>query len=553
MKRDDIQLHGIIVTHPDSDHLSGIKRLLEKHGQNIRVCDIVLTEAFKWRSTHRTCTEFIRLINNMCYCPFPARGSFGELTPGLKCYFPTESGWLLRCTPNVRCIQPSEIFIKEKPKGIDTNETSILTTINESERKCDAVLTGDSRADLILPLVEGKEIGIFQVPHHGSSSNSRLKNRHKLTEYSTQHTYELSKIYDEVKEIFLFYCTFRAKCYLISAGGTQNYNHPHSPVLQGIILANAFQRQKCVILLTNSCGLHSEKLKELHNIVPKWTRYVKFFHLNDIFPNSIQRYTSLCIRNINTFNVEWTPEKYIHIIIEMIVSKNQDLVACRPLEKKRFTERSTVEINIQGTSITFSAHVICVPLPHNPRSGDRINCCYVIEESMRLGLGYRVDFSQVLFLQLDNDKWIRIRPLSRAQNYILFQYINNEWKQKQLYVRVRDSSPQSSPCNIPYRNINSLWPVCYICNNIIRLSTRTVFCCYRGCLSQAHILCAGFREYACPHHTCCLCKEDIILDFGTVSCNRWPQGCPYRAHAPCAGYTLRGASRVKRFSCPSCR
>ena len=109
------------------------------------------------------------------------------LRPGLNCHFPTETGCLFRCTPRgddlkVRCTQQSETF--PKPERVDANATSILTVINKTERKCDVVLTGDSNAKAILPLVEDKEIRIFQVPHHGSSYNYRLD--------STKHT-EISK------------------------------------------------------------------------------------------------------------------------------------------------------------------------------------------------------------------------------------------------------------------------------------------------------------------------------------------------------------------------
>ena len=114
-------------------------------------------------------------------------------------------------------------------------------------------------------------------------------------------------------------------------------------------------------------------------------------------------------------------------------------------------EQSTVEITVQGT-IKFSAHIICIPLPHNPRTGDKINCCYVIEESIAPG----AHFSQALYL-VDNDE--RIRSLSRARNYSLFQYINSEWQKNQLPATVKDISPQTSPCHIPYDSIKSLCPV----------------------------------------------------------------------------------------------
>ena len=452
-KEHGIQLHGIIVTHPDGDHVTGITKLLEKHSRTIlNDYDMVITEAFYWRA--KALTKFIEQIDSVCVEEDVVKETI-SLRAGLNCYFPKETGHLLRCKPKdeVRCIQSSEVFLKTKPKGINANETSILTTINcnESKRKCDAVLTGDSNAKEILPFVEGKEIGIFQVPHHGSSANSRLEDKYKLEEYSRQ--YDFPTIHDkEVKEIFLFYSTFRAQCYLISAGGTGNYDHPHSSVLQGIILANSLRSQECVILLTNSRGLDSEKVKQLHQLVPQWTRYVKIYHYDDVFFTE-QFHTSLrpekCIRDVRTNTVEWTPEEYINRTRIMLPVK-PTIGDCRPLKRNCFVEKSTVQITIQGI-LTFDAHIICVPLPHNPISGGSINCCYVIEESIAPG----VHFSQALFL-VDNDA--STQSLSRAKKYILFQYINNEWQKKELPATVQDSTPQTSPCQIPDDTIGFLWP-----------------------------------------------------------------------------------------------
>ncbi len=448
-----IQLHGIIVTHPDSDHLNGITNLLDKHRQ--KFCndyDVVITEAFYWRSKQVVCTRFLKLMDRL-YHKRDTSGAATCLTSGLKCYFPKESGCLLRCTARddrVRRIQPSETFVKEAPKQVDANETSTLTVINQTERKCDAVLTGDSTATEILPLVEGKEIGIFQVPHHGSSSNSRLKDKSKLLEYSGQ--CNLSIVHNnEIKEILLFYSTFRAQCYLISAGGTESYKHPHPIVMQGIILANSLRHHECVIVLTNSRGLNSEKLKQLHRLAPQWTQYVKIYHIDDVFVTERQ-HTSLrperCISDVRENTVEWTPKGYINWTKIMLPVKPL-IINSRPLERNRFTEKATVEITVQE-KLKFSAHIICIPLPHNPKSGDRTNCCYVIEESIVSG----VDLSKALFL-LDNDE--RIRSLSRAKNYVLFQYINNEWEKKQLSATLKDRSPQDSLCCIPYDSIDACW------------------------------------------------------------------------------------------------
>ena len=459
MKGNDIRLHGIIVTHPDGDHMNGIKKLLEKHGRNIfHKCDIVITKAFYWTSRDTPCEEFTKLIES-AYSAREYMYIEGEnlmcLTLGLNCHFPMETGCLFskRYVYDLKARHTQQLETFPKPKGVDANETSILTVINESKGKCDVVLTGDSTAKEILPLVGGKKIGIFQVPHHGSLHNSRLEKSHKVEEDSETKT-KLLKIHDkELQETFLFYNRFRARCYLISAGGTANYKHPHPPVIQGIILANSLRHQECVILLTNSHGLDSEKLGQLHQLVPGWTNYVKIYHYDDVFLSGQCHITlcpERCIGDVRTNTVEWTPKGYINRMKIMLPVK-PTMSDIRPLEKNRFTEQSTVEITVKGI-LKFNAHIICIPLPHSPRSGDSINCCYVIEESIASG----VDLSKALFL-LNGDTRL---PLSRAKNYILIQYINDEWQRKAVSATLEDISPQTPPseCGIPHTDINSLWP-----------------------------------------------------------------------------------------------
>ena len=394
MKGDDIKLHGIIVTHPDADHMDGIKKLLEKHGRNIldNCDDIVITKAFYWISRGKPCEEFIKLIDRA----YPIRYDVEVkicLRSGLNCHFPTETGCLFTYTPRedvleISRTQRSKIF--PKLERVDVNATSILTVFNESKGKCDVVLTGDSTAKEILPLVEGKEIRIFQVPHHGSSYNSRLEDSNKLKKISVH--YNLSTLDKTV----LFYDSFRARCYLISAGGTENYKHPHPQVMQGIILANALRCHECIILLTNSRGLDSEKLGQLHQIVPEWTQYVKIYHYDDVFFKEqchIAIRPELCISDVCVNTIEWTPEGYITWTKFMLPVK-PNIVNHRPQECNRFMEKSTVKITIQE-EINFNAHIICVPLPHNLRTGrDSINCCYVVEESIASG----IENSNALFL-----------------------------------------------------------------------------------------------------------------------------------------------------------
>ena len=556
MKGDGIQLHGIIVTHPDGDHLSGINILFEKYGPKIlNHCDVVITRAFFWRYyKDEMSKKFINLINTTS----ARRDDIKTqecMTAGLQCHFSTELGCVFRHTQQKdRYTGPLKRTFR-KPEGINANKASILTTVNLSKEECGAVFTGDLIAKHIMPLVRSKTIGIFQVPHHGDYWMSRLEISHNVQNCCQEVKKILEKCSEKVKETLLFYSSFRAKCYIISAGGTEP--HPHFSVLQGIILANSLQRQECVILLTNSHGLNLGKLKGLRRLDPEWTQYVKIYHYDDVFFTE-QCHMSLhperCISDVRTNAIEWTPEGYINNIRRKLKTVTQTMCNCRPLGKQCFAEKSVVQIIAKWKKgeLKFNAHIICAPLPHNPRSGDNINFCYVIEESIASG----AHFSQVLFLLT------RKQRLSRAKAYILFQYINNEWKIREFSATVQDCSPKT---HIPYNNIKlrhslTFSLVCCVCNEDIITLHDTVSCYRRGCLSCAHAECTGHTErgankgttFICPNHnTCCLCKTVIARVHGTVSCNQQHQGCLNQAHALCAGYRKKQASRITNFTCPS--
>ena len=489
MKGDSVQLHGIIVTHPDGDHLGGIKMLLEEYGQKLlNNCDIVITRAFFWRYyKDEMSKKFINLINKTT----SRREDIKVrkcITGGLQCHFPTELGCVYRNA------QQKGRYIKRsfpKPEGINANKASILTTLNTSEEKCDVVLTGDLIAEHIVPQVKNKTIGIFQVPHHGDFFMSRLNGRHYAQECSSEVKKMLNECQDEkVKETLLFYSTFRAQCYLISAGGT--FPHPHYSVLQGIILANSLRCEECVILFTNSRGLKLEKLKKLCRLAPQWTQYVKIHHYDDVFftkqsQNNTCLHPERCISDVRTNTVEWTPEGYVNALRVKLKTVTLKISNRRPLEKKCFMERSLVEITTKESELVFKAHIICVPLPHNPRSGDSINCCYVIEESIVSG----AHFSQALFL-LDKGKC----RLSRAKVYTLFQYTNNEWHVRKVSatVMLQDRSLKT----LIAHNVITLQPtahkpvfssVCCKCNEDITSLYDIVSCRHHGCLSCAHAQC----------------------------------------------------------------
>ena len=505
MKKDDLQLHCIVITHPDGDHMNGIKKLLEKHGRNIpNKCDIVITKAFYWTSRDKPCEELTKLVDRA----YPKRYDFEVetclcLRSGLNCHFPTEMGCLFTCMPRsdvskVSRTQRSKTY--PKPECVDANATSILIVINKTERKCDVVLTGDSNAKEILPLVEGKEIRIFQVPHHGSSHNSRLEDSIKLEQLSKR--YNLSIIQDqEVKKILLFYSTFKAKCYLISAGGTDQHNHPHSQVLQGIILANALRRQKCVILVTNNRGLILQKVKPLHQLrVPaahdqelSWSEYVKIYHYNDVLEKQsdvVRLRPERCISDVHASALEWTPEGYIRKIRTILSQHDPKMSKIRP--KDCFIQKSPVDIVLQGAT-TFSAHIICVPLPHSPRSGDCINHCYVIEESIAPGM----QFSKALFL-LNDDQM----TLSRAKEYILFKYTNNEWKSKALDATVKDCTREISARDISFGDINESFRRSGDENRLVKFLVKGCGC--KNPCDTDHCIC---RKNQCSCAPYCRCSE----------------------------------------------
>ena len=510
MKKDDIQLHCIIVTHPDGDHMNGIKKLLEKHGREIlNNCDVVLTRAFYWRSRDKMCEEFTTIIDSTCSKRTDNIEHKTCLSPGLQCHFPKEQGCLLSYTPKddkSKATPTQQPPTPSKPKDADTNETSILTVINESKGKCDVVLTGDSNAKAILPLVEGKEIRIFQVPHHGSSFNSRLEDRTGTKLKEKIGRYDLSTIQDrEVKEILLFYSRFKAQCYLISAGGTDRHNHPHSQVLQGIILANALQHQECVIILTNSRGLILQKIKPLHQVrIPEaqvWSRFVKIYHYNDVVEKQsdvVRLSPERCISDVRTGALEWTPEAYIRKIRSILSQRDPKMSNTRPQVKDCFIEKSRVEITLQGAT-TFSANVICVPVPHSPRSGDSINYCYVIEESIAPGM----QFSQALFL-LNDDK----TTLPRAKNYILFQYTNNEWESKALGATVQDCTHQISAHNTSFGDINESLRRSGDKDKLVKFLVKGCGC-QKPCDTD-HCICRKNKCPCAPYCKCSNCKNNKV-------------------------------------------
>ena len=127
--------------------------------------------------------------------------------------------------------------------------------------------------------------------------------------------------------------------------------------------------------------------------------------LNNVIATSITLNPEKCISDVdtNTVGVEWTPEGYINrmkimLPVMPIVSET------RMLERINFWINQQYRYHHSG-DIKFKAHIS----PHKPRSGETINYCYVIEESIASG----IDLSKALFL-LNGDKTASLLRTSGA-------------------------------------------------------------------------------------------------------------------------------------------
>ena len=162
---------------------------------------------------------------------------------------------------------------KRKAKRLNFNATSILTTVSLQPSTCeydyDVVLTGDSYGTIIEKklALKGKSVGVFQVPHHGSSYNLD-------DEKTTRSTAE---------EFTGFYSSFNAYIYLISHGDHGSYNHPHSEVITGILSAAVQKKRdpKCKIVVT-ATWFEKSKIDETN--ISNWRDYVDIYYFKPDTP-----------------------------------------------------------------------------------------------------------------------------------------------------------------------------------------------------------------------------------------------------------------------------
>ena len=182
------ELNGIIVSHPDLDHLGGVVRLLENKPPfeppvKVTPCPTLLTTAFLrmlWtdKASKRTkakvgkLTRYLQGYNIKPADMYNNPINKGVLHQSFHCIFPNKEapGLLFKCT------EKKELDIPKEPLSskIILNDTSVFLQVNCKEKTIDVSLHGDAHGYQIEPYVRDKKVQAFLVPHHGSRKNSIL-------------------------------------------------------------------------------------------------------------------------------------------------------------------------------------------------------------------------------------------------------------------------------------------------------------------------------------------------------------------------------------------
>ena len=280
----------------------------------------------------------------------------------------------------------------QKVKKSYPNDSSIITTINEVDDGFDVMLTGDSSVKFIQRLLDRKckgateaiptkpHIKVFQVPHHGSKCNSRLKR--------------------STESIIDFYKSFTADVYMISGGGHAKYDHPDSEVLEGIVRACVTNQHKSMIVVTNSFGLKKTKMIEKKDELTNWHDFVTIYHLDDLFsPTSVPAIT-ITSDNLQPQSVLcWSPEGYISKIREHSGSlKTYEAKIFRKDTKACITSCSG-QLQIDTTQ-PKKIELLLVPVPEQPwteKAPRTINETYILKDSIS------DDFKRLYFLELNEE------------------------------------------------------------------------------------------------------------------------------------------------------
>ena len=257
---DRVITDSIIITHPNEDHYGGINRLIEDFTVTCPITTTIATCMYTEHTDpgvrgHRAGESFRTCGIDLVRYHFPGQQQ-------------TEQG---RQHTYIKTLpKRTSVTITKNPDFIgDLNKSSILTTVSlpGSKYDYDVVLTGDSYSYIIQRILalEGKSVGVFQVPHHGSRGNYS----------STPST---------IAQCTRFYSSFRADIYFISHGDHKGLNHPHREVITGILTAAVEKKHHCKIVVTATWFDAHKIAPTEYRDIRHWRDYVEIYHFKQDTP-----------------------------------------------------------------------------------------------------------------------------------------------------------------------------------------------------------------------------------------------------------------------------
>ncbi len=202
MEKGISHIDGVLISHLDQDHISGIRELLAENGMFVQVKKLILPAAARYADGGKEDPVFQKLIREAA-----AAGAGVELVK--------EGDQLSFSETGIRCLLPGE---EERPE--DRNTASAVYTFTYGNFRM--LLTGDlpaSRDRLLaekgLPVCQ-----VLKVAHHGSEGSTSMK------------------LLEQV----------RPAVALISCGKDNRYHHPHQELL------NRLAQVRSRVLCTKDLG-----------------------------------------------------------------------------------------------------------------------------------------------------------------------------------------------------------------------------------------------------------------------------------------------------------
>ena len=187
-KEGKYMLDGIVVSHPDRDHLGGIARLLTNRPAisppiDIKPCPVLLTTAFlKLRLLKRTVDDLLQSLASEYKCN-PVKEYHGtgvpvavvDLHQSFHCIFHQDAHGVLYTDEGEPLVLDNVETQQQEMSGDCVNRSSIILQVNQTEEEIHVSLNGDAHGDQIAPHVINRKVCAFLVPHHGSRRCSMLR------------------------------------------------------------------------------------------------------------------------------------------------------------------------------------------------------------------------------------------------------------------------------------------------------------------------------------------------------------------------------------------